>query len=96
MKAGAIAFGKKVLLSNNVFVAAGIAATVDAGRAASKLWTGLYPRNAAKSADVGEMLLNAGISWEAPAFCNALEIAPGKLEERAPKTIVKNTARLIV
>ena len=96
MKAGAIAFGKNVVPSKSVFVAAGMAATVDAGSAASKLWTGLYPRNVAKSAEEGERWLNAGISCEAPAFCSAAEIAPGRLDDRAPKTIVKNTARLIV
>src|SRR5579864_3782896 len=96
MNAGAMAFGKNVLPKSSAFVAAGIVLTVAAGRAARMLPMGLYPRKAANNADVGEMFANAGTSCGAPALTRAEEIAPGKLAESAPRTIVKNTARLIV
>lgn len=96
MNAGAIAFGKKVLPVSSAFVAAGIVDVIDDGSAPNIVPTGLYPRNAANRADVGETFLNAGISCDAPALVSALEIAPGRLEDSAPSTIVKNIARLIV
>src|SRR5258708_14128929 len=96
MNAGAIAFGKKVFPRRSAFVAGGMEFTVAVGREARRLPIGLYPRKAAKSAEVGEIWENAGTSWAAPAFVNAVEIALGRLADSAPKTIVKNTARLIV
>ena len=96
MKAGAIALGKKVLLSSKAFVAGGIAATVETGSEARTLPTGLYPRKAANKAEVAEMWLNAGMSCAAPALVSADEMAPGKLLESAPSTIEKKSARLIV
>ena len=96
MNAGAIACGKNVVLSKRALVAGGIDATVAAGIDARMAPTGLYPRNAANKAEVGDMWLNAGASCDAPAEVSALEIALGKLTESASRTIVKNRARLIV
>ena len=62
MKAGAIALGKKVFPVSSVFVAPGMEEDTDVGKELRIVCTGLYPRNAAKSADVGETFLKAGIS----------------------------------
>src|SRR5579875_1142016 len=60
------------------------------------LATGLYPRNAAKSAEVGGISANTDASWGAPALLNDEAKLAGSCDERTLIMIPKNSAMLMV
>src|SRR5208337_3579208 len=95
MKAPASVVGNHVAPVRVAMVAAPIPAVTATGRPARIIWTGLYPRSAAKSAPVGGIALIDGMSEAAPAPVSEAESAWGNSFVRPTTMMVKNIPMLM-
>jgi hypothetical protein len=90
MNASASVVGNQTTPVRVVIVVGAIEAISDGERPVRIIWTGLYPRNAAKSAPVGGIALIAGISGVALAVESASVSIGGNAFVRPNTIIVKN------